>query len=69
MLSLAADFSVCSKIFTTSAASIVKTSAIWLVDMPIMPQVSKVGPFGWKHEAQHVYTTDHFQEQLSGSHD
>ena len=36
-LSLEVDLSARSKIFTTSAASIVKTSAIWSVDRPIIP--------------------------------
>ena len=36
--SLEVDLSACSKIFTTSAASMVKTSAIWSMDIPFIPQ-------------------------------
>ena len=36
--SLEVDLSARSKIFTTSAASMVKTSAIWSMDIPFIPQ-------------------------------
>ena len=36
--SLEVDLSARSKIFTTSAESMVKTSAIWSMDIPFIPQ-------------------------------